>query len=670
MKQQLTTPFHDFAVSLTHLQGQRLEGMVGEVLQSLARLDAKHTAILPDTPRWAEATTDGTENQITGRAFYSAVIHGRDITVQLSPPTPEAIVRKQVPGHVFISYVREDSHRVGQLQKALQAAGIPVWRDTADLWPGEDWRAKIRHAITENALVFVACFSKKSLARRRSYQNEELVLAIEQLRQRPPEDPWLIPVRFDECEIPDRDIGGGRTLASIQRADIFGDRSDEGAVRLVAAILRILGRAAQEDVKGQAATAKSATLPPASGEADMPTVESVAQSAQPSVWGRAIPFRNSHFTGRQTQLTELRKRLVDSSTALIGPPVVPLYGLGGVGKTEIATEYAYRFRGHYRLCWWIPGEHEDRIMNSLIQLGRMMQLGDHRLDERDYSVARVLDALNQGKPYSDWLLIYDNASHAEMIARFIPNGPGHVILTSRDALWRKALGAEGIEITEFEPSETIDFLRKRAVALAEIRTEPDSKATVAENEKRLSDAKEPAEALDNLPVGADHAAAYLTETGISAQDYLDAFRKDAHKLFAEDVDVRYPHPVASTWARSRQTISHQADALFTFMAFLGPEPIAEELFLKPHKVTPPTTALQEVLDGPSEFRQAVRELARFSLVKINGTRNTVQMHRVVQAVTQARLIREDPETADGFRAIAQSLLLASDPTPGAGSASR
>jgi TIR domain len=171
--------------------------------------------------------------------------------------------RAKVARHVFISYVHEDSAQVNQLQQALQAAGIPVWRDTADLWPGEDWRAKIRGAITENAFVFIACFSQRSLARGKSYQNEELTLAIEQLRLRPPEHPWLIPVRFDECEIPDRDIGGGRTLTSIQRADLFGERSDEGAARLVAAVLRILRRQAdtgEAEMQGQKTEATSTEI--------------------------------------------------------------------------------------------------------------------------------------------------------------------------------------------------------------------------------------------------------------------------------------------------------------------------------------------------------------------------------------------------------------------------
>ena len=145
-------------------------------------------------------------------------------------------------GHAFISYVHEDSRQVDQLQQTLEAAGVPVWRDTADLWPGEDWRTKIRRAITDNALVFIACFSQASISRRKSYQNEELTLAIEEMRLRPLDDPWLMPVRLSECEIPDRDIGAGRTLTSIQRADLFGDRKDEGTARLVAAILQILGR--------------------------------------------------------------------------------------------------------------------------------------------------------------------------------------------------------------------------------------------------------------------------------------------------------------------------------------------------------------------------------------------------------------------------------------------
>lgn len=143
-------------------------------------------------------------------------------------------------GHAFISYVREDSDEVDALQSMLEAAGVPVWRDTSDLWPGEDWRARIRAAINGDALVFIACFSARSAARRKSYQYEELLLAIDQLRLRPADVPWLIPVRFDDCHVPGLELGAGRTLASIQGTDLFGVGRELAAERLVAVVQRLL----------------------------------------------------------------------------------------------------------------------------------------------------------------------------------------------------------------------------------------------------------------------------------------------------------------------------------------------------------------------------------------------------------------------------------------------
>jgi TIR domain len=182
----------------------------------------------------------GTGNAISGGTFFGPVIQGRDIQVGVPVSAAQAAGGKQTAGHVFISYVREDSDHVDVLEHALKAAGVTVWRDTANLWPGEDWRSKIRAAITHDALVFIACFSSHSAARRKSYQNEELSLAIEQLRLRRPDDPWLIPVRFDNCDIPDLELGAGRTLTSIQRADLFGAHRDQATERLVAAVQRLL----------------------------------------------------------------------------------------------------------------------------------------------------------------------------------------------------------------------------------------------------------------------------------------------------------------------------------------------------------------------------------------------------------------------------------------------
>jgi hypothetical protein len=143
-------------------------------------------------------------------------------------------------GHAFISYVREDERHVDRLQKFLEARGVPVWRDTARLLPGEDWKKEIRQVIAADNLAFIACFSKNSETREKSHQRDELLLAIDQLRLRSPDRPYLIPVRFDDCPIPDLEIGRGQTLRSLQRVDLFGKQREANAEKLLEGVQHIL----------------------------------------------------------------------------------------------------------------------------------------------------------------------------------------------------------------------------------------------------------------------------------------------------------------------------------------------------------------------------------------------------------------------------------------------
>lgn len=149
-------------------------------------------------------------------------------------------------GHVFLSYVREDGDRVDRVRRALEAADLPVWHDTDSLSPGQDWKLEIGAAIDRGSFAFIACFSEHSAARGRSYQNEELVLAVEQVRLRRPGDPWLIPVRFAEVDLPRIGLGAGRLLSDLHGVDLFGDRWAPGLARLTAAVRTLL--AAQHPV--------------------------------------------------------------------------------------------------------------------------------------------------------------------------------------------------------------------------------------------------------------------------------------------------------------------------------------------------------------------------------------------------------------------------------------
>ena len=101
-----------------------------------------------------------------------------------------------VAKHAFVSYVRQDSAKVDELCRLLDAAEVPYWRDRKSLAPGDAWKSKIREAIQTDSLAFLACFSAQSEARDRSMMNEELTLAVEEYRKLSPGKTWLIPVRL------------------------------------------------------------------------------------------------------------------------------------------------------------------------------------------------------------------------------------------------------------------------------------------------------------------------------------------------------------------------------------------------------------------------------------------------------------------------------------------
>lgn len=122
--------------------------------------------------------------------------------------------------HVFISYVRDDTLMVQRLCVELNDAGINVWLDRNNIFPGERWRRAIRRAIIEGA-CFIACFSEKYAQRTSTYMNEEILLAIDELRQHPNDRVWFIPIKLTPCEIPDRQIGGGETLLDLQYVELF-----------------------------------------------------------------------------------------------------------------------------------------------------------------------------------------------------------------------------------------------------------------------------------------------------------------------------------------------------------------------------------------------------------------------------------------------------------------
>lgn len=135
---------------------------------------------------------------------------------------------------VFISYVHDDREPVMQLCAGLESAGVSVWLDRNELVPGQRWRWTIRQAI-QSGKGFIACFSNAYFSRERSFMNQELAWAIDELAMRPWDRGWFFPVRLDDCTVPDRPIGGNETLRDLQYIDLFPDLSN-GVPRLIGAL--------------------------------------------------------------------------------------------------------------------------------------------------------------------------------------------------------------------------------------------------------------------------------------------------------------------------------------------------------------------------------------------------------------------------------------------------
>ncbi len=133
--------------------------------------------------------------------------------------------------HVFVSYCHENKAIVDRLCQSLASHDIHIWLDRDKIGPGTPWKQAIQQAI-QHGDFFIACFSTEVTARNQTYMSEELKVAIEELHQRPVDKAWFIPVKLNECEIPDIDIGGGETLRDLQYVDLHRNW-DAGIQRLL-----------------------------------------------------------------------------------------------------------------------------------------------------------------------------------------------------------------------------------------------------------------------------------------------------------------------------------------------------------------------------------------------------------------------------------------------------
>ena len=396
----------------------------------------------------------------------------------------------------------------------------------------------------------------------------------------------------------------------------------------------------------------AASLPAASPASQGP-MEPGPGTAQ-RIRSNEIPARNLNFTGRVAELERLRANLNGPGRGL--PPVQILSGMGGIGKTEIASEYIHRNRDRYDIIWWIRAEHHDRVRDALVRLGEKLELRQAIAGSgRDRAITAVLETLGSGILPS-WLLVYDNAAQPLELQRYLPKGlpGGHVIITTRLPAWPGYVPTDYHEVSLFSAEEAVSLLRRRVPALS-AGDDLDGDADA----RRAAEAGRLAAALGGLPLATEHAAAYLAAAGQSVGEYVAGFDEYLRRL--DEQPSEFPAAILAAREMSTTLLNADAGQLFNLCAFFSPEPIAAELLLQNAAAVTEPPGLADVLGDSRRFRAAAARLHRLSLVKVDGARDVIQMHRVVQAVTKRRLREDRPDTFFACRRAVDSLLAASDP---------
>lgn len=338
-----------------------------------------------------------------------------------------------------------------------------------------------------------------------------------------------------------------------------------------------------------------------------------------------VPYKqNQYFTGREDTLRQLHRALRGvNAVGLIQAQGIS--GLGGIGKTQTAVEFAYRYGMEYNAVFWVRADSITTLYSSFTEIARLLQLPERQEQDQRIVVEAVLRWL---RLHARWLLIFDNMDDFALAEPFLPTaGPGHIIFTTR----ARAFGnfAQRLEILQMDP-ETGALLLLRRASLIPIQA---MLSRAVKEERDL--ACDISRVLDGLPLALDQAGAYVKETPSTLVQYLRLYqqrREDLLKIRGID-SQDYPSSVATTWSLSFEKVTQANPAatdLLTLCAFLAPDAIPENIFTAGAPYL--GDLLAPVAANKNQFNLACREALRFSLIAREGDAETLTMHRLVQTV--------------------------------------
>ncbi|GAA2366255.1 hypothetical protein Cme02nite_30370 [Catellatospora methionotrophica] len=320
------------------------------------------------------------------------------------------------------------------------------------------------------------------------------------------------------------------------------------------------------------------------------------------------PARNPRFTGRDGVLRDLRTQLRSAGTAVVLP--VAVQGQGGVGKTQLALEYAHRFATAYDVVWWVNADPPEFVDSALLELGE--RLGLNLDPAATDNVRLVLQSLGGAESAQRWLLIFDNAEVLERVAPLLPHGGGHVLITSRNREWSEQ--AQALHIDVFKREESISHLQLRLPSLT------------------MNEAERIAAALGDLPIAVAAAGALLAESSTPIADYLRA---------VED-GTATTQSVQTTWTLSLNRLAEQSPAAYRMLQLCSV--LASEVafdLLNSHRMGVALAPTDPAMSEPLMRGVLTNHLNKLALIKLDTQARQIHVHRLLQQIVQERMTPED-----------------------------
>jgi cellulose biosynthesis protein BcsQ/tetratricopeptide (TPR) repeat protein len=353
----------------------------------------------------------------------------------------------------------------------------------------------------------------------------------------------------------------------------------------------------------------------------------------------SLPARNINFTGRDNDLRDLRKELRSSNVTVVLP--VTIEGLGGVGKTQLALEYAHRFKADYDIIWWMNCGQAQYVDASLVDLGQQLrEVYQTELPEEGGNVVQVaqqvLKFLSKELGGQRWLLIYDNAEDVNEIQSLLPSredllpsGGGHVLITSRDKRWISEEKTRALTVKEFAPEESVAHLRRRVSGITE------------------AEADEVAAVLGNMPLAVAAAGALLAATDMPVPEYLRRLEQQATPVLTDNHPLlAYTPAVWKAWNLSLDQLRDKSAAAARLLELCSM--MASDISLdliSSQAMADNLRDLDPTISERAMIARLVRQIDLFALIKLDNNAQQMQVHRVVQAVVYERMTEEEKKAA-------------------------